>query len=487
MVSNARLKALETVSIDGTDWDILEQMVKVMSIVSDKSKLLESDTCITASMVLPAIVSMVYDGFQNLEIGHVGRDFADAIRMKTFTFADDVNQFWSWSLAAWMDPRFCNIGWLESTVWPHPKQWEIVVKFWPTVTDLKNAIEEHLALELEHHASQKARRRAAWFGGHGRSSTLVSGGCPEPRTPEPKRSWQLGSLFQHAVGSGLSFDALGLAHYQNLVGEYTNGAVQRLTEKDMRWDVCISAWWRKIGVLYPLVEDLARCRLCVQASLATSERALSKAGLNDTKSRMSLLADEITHIIGLSWELVASGWGSRDLDGEKAARGAMLTKVWMRDHDAEMPAPRRSPHLRASAKRRGSKLKRRGGKHGSHPTCRGDSSTGRVGKAKARGRAKGRAGEDVQTPRRSRCTVHGGSKGGRREGRRGVVDVSDSSDDPEYQPSDESSPVPRYNDAFAAMDDDPAPRDVIVGGRRLTGDELHDFQVEYLRDQRDEQ
>ena len=40
---------------------------------------------------------------------------------------------------------------------------------------------------------------------------------------------------------------------------------------------------------YPDIARLARRRLCVQASSATSERALSKAGLNDTKSRMSLL------------------------------------------------------------------------------------------------------------------------------------------------------------------------------------------------------
>ena len=109
--------------------------------------------------------------------------------------------------------------------------------------------------------------------------------------------------------------------------EYMGGCAGRLHKEDKRWEVCISKWLKRYGKLYLDVARLARRRLCIQASSATSERALSKAGLNDTKSRMSLLPDKIMHITGLSWELVTQRWGPRDLDGEKVARGRTLAKL----------------------------------------------------------------------------------------------------------------------------------------------------------------
>ena len=109
--------------------------------------------------------------------------------------------------------------------------------------------------------------------------------------------------------------------------EYMGGCAGRLHEEDKRWEVCISKWWKRYDKLYPYVARLARWRLCIQASSATSKRALSKAGLNDTKSRMSLLPDKITHILGLLWELVTQGWGPRDLDGEKVAHGRTPSKL----------------------------------------------------------------------------------------------------------------------------------------------------------------
>ena len=64
---------------------------------------------------------------------------------------------------------------------------------------------------------------------------------------------------------------------------------QRLVEivggaKDFS-DMTVLQWWGRYHVRYPEIANLARRRLCVQASSATSERAFSKVGLVLSKKR----------------------------------------------------------------------------------------------------------------------------------------------------------------------------------------------------------
>ena len=47
--------------------------------------------------------------------------------------------------------------------------------------------------------------------------------------------------------------------------------------------------------------DLARCRLCAQASSATSESAFSKAGLIMSKKRKRLMANHVNSISLMGW------------------------------------------------------------------------------------------------------------------------------------------------------------------------------------------
>ena len=50
-------------------------------------------------------------------------------------------------------------------------------------------------------------------------------------------------------------------------------------------DMSVLQWWGRYHLSYPETADLARRRLCAQASSATSERAFSKAGLVISKKR----------------------------------------------------------------------------------------------------------------------------------------------------------------------------------------------------------
>ena len=60
---------------------------------------------------------------------------------------------------------------------------------------------------------------------------------------------------------------------------------------------------------YPEIANLARRRLCVQASSVTSERAFSKPGLVISKKRQRLTADHVDDISLLGWHYKDNGWG----------------------------------------------------------------------------------------------------------------------------------------------------------------------------------
>ena len=57
------------------------------------------------------------------------------------------------------------------------------------------------------------------------------------------------------------------------------------------------------------IADLARRRLCAQASSATSERAFSKAGLILSKKRQRLIADHMDSISLMGWHYKDKSWG----------------------------------------------------------------------------------------------------------------------------------------------------------------------------------
>ena len=74
-------------------------------------------------------------------------------------------------------------------------------------------------------------------------------------------------------------------------------------------DMTVSQWWGRYHVRYPEIANLARRRLCAQASSATSEHAFSKVGLVLSKKRQRLTADHVDGISLLGWHYKDNGWG----------------------------------------------------------------------------------------------------------------------------------------------------------------------------------
>ena len=74
-------------------------------------------------------------------------------------------------------------------------------------------------------------------------------------------------------------------------------------------DTSVLQWWGRYHVRYPEIANLARRRLCAQASSATSKRAFSKAGLVISKMRQRLTANHVDSISLLGWHYKDNGWG----------------------------------------------------------------------------------------------------------------------------------------------------------------------------------
>ena len=70
----------------------------------------------------------------------------------------------------------------------------------------------------------------------------------------------------------------------------------------------VLVWWKDHEAGNVEIAELPRCRLCAQASIATSERAFSKAGLIVSKKRQRLTTDYVDGISLMGWHYKDHGW-----------------------------------------------------------------------------------------------------------------------------------------------------------------------------------
>ena len=63
-------------------------------------------------------------------------------------------------------------------------------------------------------------------------------------------------------------------------------------------------YWKENETAFPMVADVARRRLCTQASSATSERSFSKAGLIVVKKRLTLLSKNVDALSAVGWDVM---------------------------------------------------------------------------------------------------------------------------------------------------------------------------------------
>ena len=82
MQDNDKLKKLCDVHLDVTDWQTAEEMVRILSVVRAKLRLLESCTHVIASLVLPCLMDLLYNNLPELPKTQTGREFAAQLRTR---------------------------------------------------------------------------------------------------------------------------------------------------------------------------------------------------------------------------------------------------------------------------------------------------------------------------------------------------------------------------------------------------------------------
>ena len=100
-------------------------------------------------------------------------------------------------------------------------------------------------------------------------------------------------------------------------------------------DTTVLQWWERYHVRYPEIANLARRRLCAQASSAISERAFSKAGLVLSKKRQRLTANHVDNISLLGWHYKDNGWG----ESSKRIRCVPQVERQRHEEESKMAAP----------------------------------------------------------------------------------------------------------------------------------------------------
>ena len=100
-------------------------------------------------------------------------------------------------------------------------------------------------------------------------------------------------------------------------------------------DTTVLQWWGRYHVRYHEIANLARRRICEQASSATSKGAFSKAGLVLSKKRQRLTTDHVDGISLLGWHYKDNGWG----ESSKRIRCVPQVEGQRLEEESEMAAP----------------------------------------------------------------------------------------------------------------------------------------------------
>ena len=152
--------------------------------------------------------------------------------------------------------------------------------------------------------------RKSW--GSGSSCSEHEGdGSGHTAVEPPREEWWKSTLWQFATTMPQALRCCGMLEDECEVLEtkWFQRPVETVGGAKGFSDMSVLQWWGRYHQRYPVIANLARRRLCAQASSATSECAFSKAGLVINTKRQQLTADHVDGISLLGWRYKDNGWG----------------------------------------------------------------------------------------------------------------------------------------------------------------------------------
>ena len=113
-----------------------------MERLRDMSLVLEGSKYVTCSTVLLHIMQMLYGLWAPTRLKDktmVYQTFVEAVKSKLLDLVDDVNQFYSWAMCAFLDGRHKELTWLEP-IFQHPDDWPNVTQEYPSLRELQKIL-----------------------------------------------------------------------------------------------------------------------------------------------------------------------------------------------------------------------------------------------------------------------------------------------------------------------------------------------------------
>ena len=120
-------------------WAELQSLKEAMEPIRDVSLVMEGSKYVTSSTVLLHITRLLYGLWAPARIqdkSMVFQAFVKAFKSKLLDLVDDVNQFYSWAMCAFLDGRHKELTWLEP-VFDHRDDWPKVTEEYPSLRDLR--------------------------------------------------------------------------------------------------------------------------------------------------------------------------------------------------------------------------------------------------------------------------------------------------------------------------------------------------------------
>ena len=114
-------------------------MKEALEPIRDMSLVIEGLKYVTSNTVLLHLTQLLYGLWAPAHIQDkavVFKTFVRAFKSKSLDLVDDVNQFYSWAMCAFLDGRHKELTWLEP-VFENRDDWRKVTTEYPTLRDLR--------------------------------------------------------------------------------------------------------------------------------------------------------------------------------------------------------------------------------------------------------------------------------------------------------------------------------------------------------------
>ena len=302
----------ENSGLSEDDFDAFHQVVDALGKIRQMSLLAEQCTEVTMSSVMQFCQRLLYDP-KGLQVQRASRGapvqvvktlFLREFRKKLLTLLDDVNQVFTWCMAAFVDGRRSQCL-PAKMIFENPDEWPNCYKYWKNFKGLKEELSTSLKDQLmDLHARSQQSSSKGELEGEAEQPEVEMSWLTAP--DEPRRRRTTTDRFVSIVNQWERY-------------EY-NPAELHKGETALQW-------WMRHESTFPEVAQVARRRLAAQASSATSERSFSKSGLIVQKRRMQLRPDNVDALSLLGWHCHEEHIRSEEAEAEKAAAKLTMKAV----------------------------------------------------------------------------------------------------------------------------------------------------------------